>query len=92
MLLETFCSESEIAAELTARLGKGDWRRRLREMRAKGIGPAWAKLPPTKTVIYPIESFEDWLRALVRQPINNKTKRPGVCAPGRDRLGRSSKR
>jgi DNA-binding transcriptional MerR regulator len=51
-----------------ARLGKTV--RTLRSYRTKGIGPAWAKFG--NTVLYKKADEQQWLDALVQQPVRSR--------------------
>jgi hypothetical protein len=91
-LLADYLTEKELVAELNERFGNShhgkprDWRRRLREMRAAGFGPPWARLGIE--IVYTLKGAKDWVSSLVQQPPNNKTAHPAKGAPSLS-LGRS---
>lgn len=64
--LEKYHTAKELARRLKEKTGFG-CERTLHKWRAQRTGPPWIKFG--KTILYPDDGFEQWLRSQVQQPV-----------------------
>jgi hypothetical protein len=67
--LDNHLTDEELAKELKKKTGFG-CERTLRKWRDQRVGPPWIKFG--RSILYPIDGFEAWLKAQVQQPVRSR--------------------
>ncbi len=67
--LEKHCTAKKLAERLKEKTGYG-CERTLAKWREQRVGPPWIKFG--KTILYPEDDFEEWLRSQVQRPVRSR--------------------